>query len=768
MQIIGFDFETYLIERGNITPKPVCLTYAVLDVERPDEPVDRGILVGDDMRELMELIVSPDSPWEHAVAHNAPYDLWVAITHLGIDPLKVFEAVESGRIIDTRTRETLAGIAYGWSDEKFASRDPRTGAPFKTNLAACVLAHFRTDISAGKSGPDVWRLRYSELDGVPLEDWPVEAVAYAMDDPLWTAKVAVSQANMAGTLVGSLQRHDRPFLFVDETEQTASSMALSWCAINGPRTEEKAVRQFREYHEAEKEKGEGVGKKHGFLRWNPKRFDLKRLDDEGRKMFEPGWSEKQDVLKTMALGCYPKGIPIDRLTDTGKKWAVSYGVLGDRVKMAALDEITYTTDKGEPKTVPFYKVVSTSEDALAALEDKGEVGADLALYGGVATNRKMINQYAPILETAVHTDLTSSPWFLVATGRTSWRDPNMQNPPRKGGFRECFVARPGNVYVSIDYSAIELVTLAQVHLLMFGQSALADVINAGMDPHTNFAAHLLGIGYEEAIKRLNAGDKAVKETRQAAKAANFGFPGGMGPATVVETYGVAPMVAIARPDEVVDGDDEATAVVVATRLREDWRNAYPEERRRQLWVGRQTADGSAFTYKQPISGRIRGGLSYCNGCNTPFQGMAADGGKAALVRIAKRSLAGKGAWRGVVPWLFVHDEIILEGPADTVTEWAYEASRIMVQAMREFTPDVKVSAEPAACRRWYKDAETLTTSDGRLIPWEPWFGSKEKTEDGQDIWILDHVTRGRFEAVGDLTPDAREALEAHIFQETAP
>ena len=77
---------------------------------------------------------------------------------------------------------------------------------------------------------------------------------------------------------------------------------------------------------------------------------------------------------------------------------------------------------------------------------------------------------------------------LVNTGRTSCSSPNFQQLPRIGGIREMFRARDGHTLVITDYSAIELATLSQVSLNMFGESIMGDKINEGHDLHKYYAS----------------------------------------------------------------------------------------------------------------------------------------------------------------------------------------------------------------------------------------------------------------------------------------
>ena len=88
---------------------------------------------------------------------------------------------------------------------------------------------------------------------------------------------------------------------------------------------------------------------------------------------------------------------------------------------------------------------------------------------------------------------------MVNTGRTSCRKPNVQNQPRLGGVRECWVPRKGNVYVQADYSIAELCALAQCCIFMGLESKMAEALNEGKDLHLDFASNVLGISYLSLI-----------------------------------------------------------------------------------------------------------------------------------------------------------------------------------------------------------------------------------------------------------------------------
>ena len=81
--------------------------------------------------------------------------------------------------------------------------------------------------------------------------------------------------------------------------------------------------------------------------------------------------------------------------------------------------------------------------------------------------------------------------------------------------------------IACDYAQLELATLAQTCIRLFGQSEMAQVINQGIDPHKYTASSMLGITLDELEDSPD-----MNELRQKAKAVNFGIPGGMGAATL--------------------------------------------------------------------------------------------------------------------------------------------------------------------------------------------------------------------------------------------
>ena len=633
------------------------------------------------------------------VAHNAAFDLGVLCAANPGIIAAVFQALSESRITDTMVREMLLKIAFGQMQDE-AGRGPRF------DLASIVKGYGLADRSASKKGPDVWRLRYHELDGVPLAEWPSAAVQYALDDAEDALNVAILQAPL-----GRERRSEAFFPIttktggvLNEIPQVRAAWALHLMSLWGMRVDANLHRSWGEDMSERVEMSECVARKAGFLR--------------------PDGSE-------------------------------------DKKRIKALVEADFKARGEEPprtspsKTYP-HGQTSTSKDTLlqcdqAVIEYDGREVQALKMWGETSFLRKMQSTYYRPAALGIDHAMPYAFNVLVATGRTSGRRPNMQNPPRQGVFRELFVARPGKIFSSVDYAAEELRTLAQLHQWWFGSSALRDAFIEGEDPHAMFGARLAGVDYDTFKEWKSSKDPRYKAMRQAAKAANFGYPGGLGAEAFCDyartTYGVD-LAEVAQQTGWYDGDlpEDRTDIRIryAKHLKTEWLTQWSEAKLYMDRVAEELQHSDTFTYLQPVSWRQRGRCYYTSGNNTGFQGLAADAAKEALWRLAAlcyvphehiEGVLGGSTWPegvdastrarwsealyGCRPVLFIHDEIIVEGPEETGHLWAVAQSQVMEASAQIWTPDVPQIAEPALMRRWYKGAEPVYDDAGRLIPWEP-------------------------------------------------
>ena len=290
--------------------------------------------------------------------------------------------------------------------------------------------------------------------------------------------------------------------------------------------------------------------------------------------------------------------------------------------------------KGVKKTKSGF---STDVDVLTKLAAMHELPRKLLEYRTIA---KLKSTYADALPVAVSPGTgrlhTSFHQALTATGRLSSTDPNLQNIPARTAegrrIRRAFVARPGCVLLSADYSQVELRILAHLS----GDPILLDAFATGEDIHLRTATEVLGLA-PEAVD-ANA--------RRLAKVINFGIIYGMGPQRLAGELEI-PL-------------KEASAYIERYFNRLPGVNAYMEDCLRQArergyvltLLGRRR-------YLPELSSPQGGARAQAEriAINTPIQGTAADLIKVAMVRLHPL-LLNLGYRARMV--LQVHDELLFE------------------------------------------------------------------------------------------------------------
>lgn len=367
--------------------------------------------------------------------------------------------------------------------------------------------------------------------------------------------------------------------------------------------------------------------------------------------------------------------------------------------MTAIQKLVEKSYPGDPPRTEKTNKIKTDAETIADCSHPA-----LVTYSNFQTVSKLLSTYLrPMYERGsgpIHAGFVT----LMKSGRTSCRAPNLQNLPRVGGVRECVVPREGFVFATADYDSQEIRTLGQVCKTLLGRSTIADRYSddPDFDPHSDFAAKIHGIKYAEGLKRKAAGDEEFAETRQRAKAANFGFPVGMAPKTFVRKCHV---------------DGIELTLDEAEHLRAEWLKQWPEMSAYFRAV-KDMIRTSGGRVEQLVSGRVRGGCEFTVAANTLFQGLAAESSKNALYEVVKATMLGTGDLAGSFPVLFVHDEIIIEAPVATASEAAEELAQVMVAAMTEVCPDVPSRASATLMTRWSKKAEPIFDREGRLLPWK--------------------------------------------------
>lgn len=362
---------------------------------------------------------------------------------------------------------------------------------------------------------------------------------------------------------------------------------------------------------------------------------------------------------------------------------------------------------------PTEKMLEKDPNALGSVQldaDACEATEDDTLEA-YAEHTKLVavqGKDVPMLAAAVNLPVHAR-WGIAASWRTTCSSPNWQNLRTLPGIRECIIPREGRVFIQSDYEQLELFTLAQACFTLFGHSRLRELLNTGMDPHTDVACQILKIPYAEGLVRKKSGmerDLAFYKARQTAKVANFGFPGGLGPRKLVK-------FAYAQYDVVIDED------WVRSELKPTWLATFPEMQDYFAYINAlpEGADGMR-TVEQLFVNRLRGGCTYCGACNTIFQGLGADVAQAAGWAICKAMYNTPASpLFGSRLVNFIHDEFLGESREDVAPEAAEEMARLMVREAEILLPDMKPRTEPSIMRYWSKKAETMRDAKGRLLVW---------------------------------------------------
>lgn len=297
---------------------------------------------------------------------------------------------------------------------------------------------------------------------------------------------------------------------------------------------------------------------------------------------------------------------------------------------------------------------STDEATLDAMRSKHPIVGSILEYRGL---RKLISTYVealPQMLSPVDGNLHSSfNQSVTATGRLSSSNPNLQNIPVRGEdgreMRRAFVPDEGSVFLSADYSQIELRLMAH---LSGDENLIRDFVE-GKDIHAATAARIFKKPLEEVDR----------DERRKAKTANFGIIYG------ISAFGLAERMEVSRSE--------------AKSLIENYFATYPRVRE---YIDECVEKARQTGYIETLLGRRRyladinsrnavvRGYAERNAVNAPIQGTAADIIKIAMIRIDQR-LTAEGLRAKMI--LQVHDELNFSVPREELDQ----VRQIVVQEM---------------------------------------------------------------------------------------
>jgi len=331
--------------------------------------------------------------------------------------------------------------------------------------------------------------------------------------------------------------------------------------------------------------------------------------------------------------------------------------------------------------LPVLKKTKTGASTDAeVLEELAELGHDVPRlmieYRELEKLRSTYVDALPLLVNArtgrIHTSFNQA---VAATGRLSSSDPNLQNIPIRTDLgreiRKGFVAAAGTVFLSADYSQIELRVLAHFS----GDPAFVTAFTQGIDVHKQTAAVIFGVPVEQVSAAM----------RGQAKTVNFATLYGQGPFSLARQLGITRDEARAFIDTYFERF-QGVRTFLDTQVEMAKREGYVETlmgRRRRV-PELQSKNWSIRQFGERVAQ------------NTPIQGTAADLMKKAMIDV---QAALDEASVGARMLLQVHDELLLEVPKGEV-----DAVRALVVERMEHAIELKVPlvADSGIGANWYE------------------------------------------------------------------
>ena len=305
-----------------------------------------------------------------------------------------------------------------------------------------------------------------------------------------------------------------------------------------------------------------------------------------------------------------------------------------------LFETLHLTDKAKKSKTGQY---STSEEILLGLKDRHPIVGKILDYREL---KKLISTYVTTLPGYINPQTgkihTTYNQTVTATGRLSSSNPNLQNLPIRSErgklIREAVIPDPGCLFLSADYSQIELRLLAHFS----GDEHMQEAFRQGQDIHAATAAKIFHIPIEQV----------TADQRRRAKTANFGIIYG------ISAFGLSQQLDCSRAEAkaLIDGYFEAFPRVV--EYIESQKQKAREKGYAETLFGRRRYLPDILSQNATVRS-----FAERNAVNAPIQGTAADIIKMAMVSIHRRLQMEQLKAQMIMQ---VHDELNFNVPEDEV------------------------------------------------------------------------------------------------------
>ena len=317
---------------------------------------------------------------------------------------------------------------------------------------------------------------------------------------------------------------------------------------------------------------------------------------------------------------------------------------------------------------------STDEETLAKLAEDHPLPKIILDYRSMAKLKSTYTDKLPRMVNAktgrVHTNYGQA---VAVTGRLSSNDPNLQNIPVRTAegrrIREAFIAAPGSVILSADYSQIELRIMAHLS----SDPGLLKAFAEGMDVHRATASEIFSVDAREVSS----------EQRRYAKVINFGLIYGMSAFGLSANLGIERGAAASYIDKYFARYPGVKQYMERTRAEASEKGYVETVFGRRLWLP---------DIRSSNQGRRQGAERAA--INAPMQGTAADLIKLAMIAVQGWIEQSKLKTKLVMQ---VHDELVLEVPSDELELVRKEIPGLMTNVAKL---DVPLVAEPGVGGNW--------------------------------------------------------------------
>jgi DNA polymerase-1 len=355
----------------------------------------------------------------------------------------------------------------------------------------------------------------------------------------------------------------------------------------------------------------------------------------------------------------------------------AYGLAGQPFNLGSpkqIGEILFTKLGLPVKRKTASGAPSTDEEVLTELAADYPLPAKILEHRSFAKLKGTYTDKLPLMVNAqtgrVHTSYAQA---VAVTGRLSSNDPNLQNipirTPEGRRVREAFIAPPGHVIASADYSQIELRIMAHIS----GDEGLTRAFQQGLDVHRATASEVFNVPVGEVSS----------EQRRYAKTINFGLIYGMGAFGLSQALGIEQKAA-------KDYIERYFARFAGVKRYMDQTKASAAERGYvETFFGRRIV----LPEIKGGSGPRRAGAER-QAINAPMQGTAADLIKLAMLAVQAAIDAQQRATRIVMQ---VHDELVFEVPEAEI-EWVRSEVPKLMAGVAQFS--VPLLAEVGVGANW--------------------------------------------------------------------